>query len=159
MATLPCKEAERRRRQAAALLDQGWSQTQVARHFGVTVAAVCQWARVYRRDGPVGLKAGVHTGRPPRLTARQCDQLARLLLSGPQKHGYANALWTLPRIAAVIRRHFGVTYDPSGVWHVLHRLGWSCQKPERRARERDEKAIAHWRRHVWPHIKKRPPEG
>ena len=145
MATLTCKDAEQRRRQAMALLDQGWSQTQVARHFGVTVSAVCQWAKVFRRAGPDGLKAGRHAGRPPRLTARQCAQLGRLLLQGPEKHGYANALWTLPRVAAVIRRHFGVTYDPSSVWHVLHRMGWSCQKPERRARERDEDTIAAWR--------------
>jgi len=83
-------------------------------------------------------------------------RLARLLLQGPQRHGYANALWTLPRIAALIRRHFGVKYDPSGVWHVLHRMGWSCQKPERRAREHDEDAVAAWRTEEWPRIKKRP---
>lgn len=156
MATLPCKDAERRRRQAMTLLDQGWSQSQIAQHFGVTVSAVCQWAKAYRRDGPDGLKAGCHPGRPPQLTARQCGKLARLMLQGPQKHGYANALWTLPRIAEVIRQQFGVTYDPSGVWHVLHRMGWSCQKPERRARERNEQAIATCQTDDWLRIKKRP---
>jgi transposase len=64
----------------------------------------------------------------------------------------------LARVVEVIRKHFGVTYDPSGVWHVLRRMGWTCQKPERRARERDEQAIAAWRKEDWPRIKKRPPK-
>ncbi len=58
----------------------------------------------------------------------------------------------------MIRKHFAVTYDPSGVWHLLQRLGWSCQKPERRARERDEQAIATWYKKDLPRIKKRPPK-
>jgi transposase len=59
----------------------------------------------------------------------------------------------------VIGRHFGVSYDPSGVWHVLRRRNWSCQKPERKARERDEGAIARWRKKTWPRLKKSPPKG
>jgi hypothetical protein len=39
---------------------------------------------------------------------------------------------------------------------LLGQLGWSCQKPERRALQRDEEAIAHWKRYVWPQVKKRP---
>jgi transposase len=36
---------------------------------------------------------------------------------------------------------FGMRYHPAHVWKILTRLGWSCQKPERRAAERDETAI------------------
>jgi len=64
----------------------------------------------------------------------------------------------LKRVAQVIHKHFGVTYDPSGVWHVLRRMGWSCQKPRRRARERNEQAIVQWRQQDWPRIKKRATE-
>lgn len=94
-------------------------------------------------------------GRQPRLSADEKEKLIELLLEGPQAHGYRSDLWTLPRVAEVIERHFGVHYHPAHVWKILHGLGWSCQKPERRAKERDEEEIERWRKEKWPHIKKR----
>jgi transposase len=82
--------------------------------------------------------------------------LEQLLLKGARHYGFATELWTLARIVEVIRQHFEVTYDPSGVWHLLKRMGWSCQKPERRARERNDQAVVAWRKENWPRIKKRP---
>jgi transposase len=147
-------EREQRRMRAMELLDQGWSQADVARHLGVTQGAVSQWKKRYQRDGLVALKASPHPGPRPKLTARQLDQLGRLLLKGAGAHGYRTELWTLRRVAELIQKRFGVHYDPSGVWHVLRRMDWSCQKPERRARERDEQAIARWHKKDWPRIKK-----
>lgn len=148
------KELEQRRLRAMALLDQGGSQTEIAQRLGVTPGAVSQWKKRYRRDGPEGLRAKPHPGPKPKLTARQREQLHGLLLQGARAHGYRTELWTLKRVTELIRRRFGVPYDPSGVWHVLHKMGWSSQKPERRARERDEQAIARWRQKDWPRIKK-----
>ena len=82
-------------------------------------------------------------------------QLKKRLLRGPRRHGYPTEWWTLWRVAELIARRFGVTYDPSGVWHLLRRMGWSAQKPEHRARERDEDTIVRWRQEDWPRIKKR----
>lgn len=93
-------------------------------------------------------------GRPPALSERQLQQLDRLLRRGPTRCGFPTELWTLKRVAQLIEAEFGQCYDPSGVWHLLKRMGWSCQKPERRARERDEAAIAAWRKKDWPRIKK-----
>jgi len=59
-------------------------------------------------------------------------------------------------VATVITRTFGVTYHAAHVGRLLAACGWSCQKPERRALERDEDAIAHWKRHRWSAIKKKP---
>jgi transposase len=148
------KELEQRRMRAMVLLDQGWSQAEVAEHLGVTPGAVSQWKKRYRRDGPDGVRAKPHPGPKPKLTPRQREQLGRLLLKGARAHGYRTELWTLTRVAEVIQKRFGVQYDPSGVWHVLRNMGWSCQKPERRARERNEQAIAQWRKKDWPRIKK-----
>lgn len=148
------KEAERRRLRGIALLDQGCSQSEVARQLGVTPAAVSQWSKARRLGGDEALQAKLSTGRPPKLTDRQMKRLRKLLSRGPRRNGYATDLWTLQRVAELTQKHFGVTYDPSGVWHVLTRMGWSCQKPERRARERDEDAIAQWRKKDWPRIKK-----
>ena len=79
-----------------------------------------------------------------------------MLLQSPRKHGFPTDLWTLARIAELIERKFDVSYDPSGVWHVMARMNWSAQKPERQARERDAEAVQTWRTRDWARIKKRP---
>ena len=123
---------------------------------GVSPASISRWKELLRQAGPEALKAVPHPGPKPKLTARQRQKLERLLLKGPVAHGYPTDLWTLRRMAEVIEKHFAVRYDLSGVWHVVKALGWTCQKPERRAREADEEAIAQWRQPQWPQIKKSP---
>ena len=76
------------------------------------------------------------------------------LNKGPRAFGYKTNLWTLERIAAVISKKFRVCYHASQVWRILRQMGYSCQKPERRARERAEQAVATWRKKDWPRIKK-----
>jgi hypothetical protein len=96
-------------------------------------------------------------GRPRKLTEQQGEQLRHLLRQGAKAYGFPNELWTLKRIATVIWREFGVRYHPSHVWKVLRSWHWSCQVPERHAIQRNEPAIAHWKRYKWPAIKKSPP--
>jgi len=148
-------ELEQRRRQAVALLEQGLQASQVAKAMGTSPASVTRWRQAYESQGHTALSRKPHPGRRPKLTARQRERLGKLLLAGPGKHGYSTELWTLARVAEVIAVTFGVEYDPSQVWRILRAMGWTCQKPERRARERDEEAIARWRREDWPRIKKR----
>jgi transposase len=123
---------------------------------GAAVSAVWQWRETVRRHGREGLKAKPTPGRPPKLTTKQRDRLPRLLLRGARAYGYPTDLWTTARVAQVIRREFGVRYHAAHVSRVLASCGWSCQKPERRATERDEAAIAHWKRYQWVAIKKKP---
>lgn len=78
------------------------------------------------------------------------EQLREELLKGPPAHGYATELWTLPRIGKLIEKRFGVRYHPGHLWWLLRRMGWSCQKPARQAKERDEAAIRAWREKRWP---------
>lgn len=130
---------------------------EVARQIDCSPMSVSRWRAEVRARGPDALRPKPAPGRPPRLAARQRARLLKLLLKGATAHGFHTALWTLPRVAAVIARTFGVTYHPAHVWKILRGEGWSCQKPERRARERDEVAIQRWRAERWPHIKKRPP--
>jgi len=153
------KTLQQRRYQAVELLEQGIGTNEVARKLGVTSGAVSQWKAKYKRHGRAGLAATPNTGRPPGLNAKQKQRLLRLLLRSPHSFGFATELWTLARIAKVIRIHFGIDYDPSTVWHILQALGWSCQKPECRARERDEQAVERWRKQDWPRIKKSPQNG
>lgn len=148
------QELERQRFRALSLLNAGHRPSAVAQRLGVSPAAVSQWKKHYQQAGWEGLKATPHPGPRPKLTLRERETLERLLRKGPQAHGYPTDLWTLKRIAEVIEKHFAVSYDPSGVWHVLKRMGWSCQRPERRARERNEEAVAVWRQKDWPRLKK-----
>jgi len=150
------EELERRRRRAIDLLGEGMQPAAVARAVGASRASVTRWRQTYEAGGKKAMAARPHPGGVSKLTAGQRARLGRMLLQGPGKHGYATELWTLARVADLIAVTFGVRYHPSAVWHILRRMGWSCQKPERRARERDEDAVATWRKKDWPRIKKRP---
>jgi len=151
------QELERRRRRAIVLLRAGENLSTVAHAVDASVSSVHRWYQAYQRNGRAGLRPRPTPGRPPRLSASQRRRLVALLQRGPSAAGYATELWTLKRMAEVIERRFGVRYHPGHVWWLLQRLGWSCQKPERRARECDEEAVERWRRERWAHIKKRPP--
>ena len=78
------------------------------------------------------------------------------LLKGAQAVGFPTDLWTCPRVAQLIRERLGVSYHVDHVCRVLHGLGWSPQRPSRRAIERDESAIQNWICAEWPRIKKKP---
>ncbi len=150
-------ELEARRRRAIVDLGKGLMVTQVAERIGCSHSAVIAWRDAVRKKGEKGLAAKPAPGRPPKLTARQRARLPKLLLRGAEAWGYPTALWTTKRVASVIEREFKVRLHRAHVGRVLSELGWSCQKPERRALQRDEKAIEHWKRYRWREIKKKRP--
>ena len=144
-------ELERRRRHAVKLLHQGESPTVLARILGVHRTTLYSW--LHKEQQPGGLDAKPRRGHAPRLSDQQLRQLEQLLLQGPRAHGWSNDLWTCGRIAELIRRRFGVNYHHDHVGRFLHkRLHWSCQKPQRRARERNDKEIDIWKRQEFPRI-------
>lgn len=149
------QQLERRRRQAIRLLNAGTSRSAVARTVRASKSSVFRWYQAYQRRGRAGLRPKPTPGRPPKLSEAHQQRLTRVLVAGPLAAGYRTDLWTLKRVAQVIWKQFRIRYHPHHVWRLLHRMGWSCQKPERRALQRNEAAIAHWRRVRWPHIKKR----
>jgi len=153
------KQLEQRRRKAIALLEQGHKAQEVARLVGASTGTICDWKKAYQSLGEAFFEAHSPPGRKPFLSDKQIGRLKTLLLKGPGKHGYLTELWTLQRIAEVIEKHFGIAYDPSSVWHILHRMGWSCQKPESKAREQNPEAVAQWRQTDWPRIKKNSQNG
>jgi len=145
---------EKRRRKAIELLQQKMLIVDVAAAVHASTSSVKRWRDAYLAQGDAGLNSIPNHGRPSRLNERQRKQLTRTLLKGARASGYANDLWTCPRVARVIEQLFGVHYHVDNIGKLLHRLGWSPQQPERRARERDEVAIARWRKEEWPRIKK-----
>jgi len=145
---------EARRYEAARLFARGESQVAVARTLGATRAAAHRWFHAWQDEGRTALKAAGRAGRKSRLEAPQLARVEAALLQGPGAHGFATELWTLPRVATLIERLTHVRYHPGHVWYLLRRFGWSLQRPTRQARERDEAAIARWKRERWPQVKK-----
>jgi len=147
-------ELERRRLRAVALLQDGYSLNEVARRIGCNASSVMRWRDAFRRGGRKALRPKPTPGRPPRLTRRQKVRLVGYLLKGPLAHGYRTDIWTTLRVAEVIQRKFGIHYHRDHVGRLLHALQWTCQKPEKRATQRDEAAIEAWKQRDWPRIKK-----
>jgi len=145
---------EARRLQAWRLKQKGWSQRQIAEALGVSQGAVSQWMQRAREAGPDALRHRSPPGASRRLSAAQLAHRPALLRRGPIAYGFRGDLWTRSRIAAVIHLEFGVTYHPGHVSRVCQVIRWSPQKPARRARQRDEAAIAHWREETWPALKR-----
>jgi transposase len=145
---------EARRLQAWRLKQQGWSQRQIATALGVSEGAVSQWMRRAREDGPTALQHRSPPGASRRLLAEPLAQLPEFLQRSPTAYGFRGQVWTRRRVAEVIRLEFGIVYHPTHVGRLLKAVRWSPQKPARRARQRDEAAIARWRTETWPAINK-----
>ena len=145
---------EKRRRRAVGLSKEGKGIREIARKVRASPGAVHRWLQDWKKYGDTGLLAKPTPGRPKKLSSKQRKRLQKLLLAGAMTCGFPNELWTLERIASVVRREFGVRHHPSHLWRVLQSCGWSCQVPEKRAIQRDEAAIAHWKRYKYPAIKK-----
>jgi transposase len=147
---------EVRRRLAIRMLKAGQLPGVVANLVGVHRGTLWRWRRAVEQAGETAVSARPHLGARPRLCLEQRAQLAELLTQDPIEHGWPTSLWTGRRVAELIRRHFVVRYHPVYVLRLLRARGLSPQQPQRYARERDEAAIARWRRYRWPALKKRP---
>jgi transposase len=149
------RRLELRRQQAARLFAAGReTQGAIARRLGVSRQSVMRWYRLWRQGGGTALRAAGRAGRKPRLDPPQLSKLGAALRRGPRAFGYATELWTLPRVAAVIKHLTGVSYHPGHVWRVLGKLDWTLQRPAKRAKERNEANIRHWVTTRWPTVKK-----
>jgi transposase len=151
---------EARRLQAAELFAQGRTQAEVAHELGVSRQSAHVWHGAWQQGGVDALRSRGPTGPDPKLSAAQLARVEEALFAGAMANGFATDLWTLERVAVVITQLTGVRHHPGHVWVILrHRLGWSLQRPERRASERDEQAITRWVAQEWPRIKKGPAQN
>lgn len=148
------KALEGRRKRAVRLFKKGVKQADVARELGVSRQSVSVWFKQWQQDGDRALVRAPRAGRPPKLTSVDVKKVERSLLKGPIAHGYPTDLWTLRRISEVIERQTGVSYHQGHVWKLLKAMGWSLQRPAKRAVERDDQKIERWISERWPKVKK-----
>ena len=151
-------ESVRRRVRAGRMLLAGKTPAQAAHAVGVARQTAYTWKAILDEGGIDALRAMPGRGRPARLDESQLQALGRRLLQSPTAHGFGTELWTLKRVGVLIERQYGVKFGQTQIWCILGGLGFSVQKPERRAIERDEDAVATWKRKTWPGLKKKPTE-
>jgi transposase len=165
MPTVPRRPAAQRERDrlqarrlhAAELFAAGIRQAEVARQLEVSAQAVSVWHARFQQGGAEALRSRGPSGPAPRLSDAQLATVEQALLEGATANGFVGELWTLERIGLVIERLTGVHHHPAHVWALLrHRLGWSVQRPKRRAAERDQAAIDRWVKQRWPQILQTP---
>ena len=149
-------EAVRRRVRAGRMLLAGKTPAEAAHAVGVARQTAYTWKAILDEGGIDALRAMPAPGRPARLDEVQLQALGRVLVQSPTAHGFGTELWTLKRVGVLIERLYGVKFGQTQIWRILGGLGFSVQKPERRAIERDEDAVQTWKRKTWPALKKKP---
>jgi transposase len=149
-------EAAKKRLRAGRMLLAGKRPAEVAEAVAVARQTVYTWKALLDEGGIDALRAVPERGRPAQLDQAQLASVRAALLQGATEHGFGTELWTLKRVGVVIERMHGVRFSQAHVWRVLASLGFSSQKPEKRAIERDEDAVGNWKRSTWPALKKKP---
>lgn len=146
--------AERRKEGVRLLEQEKKSQAQIARVLGVSTAAVCVWNKKLKKHGKESLEMKKASGRPAGLTPVNKTELVKTLETGATAAGFETERWTQACVQQIIEKKFGVHYHQNYISRLLHDLGWSVQKPETRALERDEELIRAWLSKDWSRIKK-----
>ena len=146
------KQLAKRRQRALELLESGKRVKEVAKIIGVTERSIRYWQK--EGNEPQDKSTTRPPGHPSRLSAEQLKQLEQELLRGAYAQGYAEDYWTLDRIARLIWDQFQVRYHPVSVWYIMKRIGWSNQRPQRQALQRNDEAVRRWKKYTWPMIKK-----
>ena len=149
-------EATKKRLRAGRMLLKGKGCAEVALAVGVARQTVYTWKALLDEGGIDALRAVPSRGRPARLDEAQLRGLREAVLQKPSEHGFGTELWTLKRVGVLIKRMYGVEFGQTQIWRILGALGFSVQKPEKRAIERDEDAVRQWKRRTWPALKKKP---
>ena len=145
---------EYRRLLAWRMYTLGYRQIDIATTLQVTRGAVSQWIKRARHKGAETLRKRKANGPNPRLTPEQLQQLPTLLKKGAEAYSFRGDVWTRERVAKVIQQEFGVSYSHAHISKVLRQIGWSKQKPVKRATQRNEEAIDRWKQETLPALKK-----
>jgi transposase len=144
-------QLQKRCAQAQAFLAQGETVEKTARRVGVTARSIYRWRQEEKHPKK---KNKAPLGKPAFLSKTQIKRLEKDLLRGAYAHGYSEDYWTLERIGHTVWELFKVRYTVSGIWRLMERMGWSCQKVQRLSIQREDDAVARWARYVWPRVKK-----
>lgn len=149
-------QLEERRLYFLQLLEADQHTTQeLAEFLGVSMSTIRNWKYRLRHRGSDTLQATVTSGRPQAISQEQRDILKRLINEGAQVHGFPDSSWTTLRVRDIIGRQFDIWHHRDHVRRILHQLGFSRQKPDKRALEQNPDAVATWIQTTIPELKKK----
>lgn len=129
---------------------------ELAESLDVTRGSVNRWLQWFDAEGVDGLKPRVAPGAPCRLSVEQLNDLTDVVECGPQAVGYSTGVWTGPMIGDLIQQRYGVKYHNHHIPRLLHKLGFSVQRPRKRLARADLERQEYWLRTTFPQIKKKP---
>jgi len=152
-------ERELLRKLGFEMLSKSVPKAEIARTLDVDYKTAYNWEQRMWSEGPDAWRDKEHPGPKRKLARAQRRRLVKILLKGAKRYGFETELWTLKRVAQVIKREFNVTYNVTYVWCVLRDLGFSAQVPLKQALERDEDCIKEWVEERWPKILKDAEKG
>ena len=145
-------------RRCKAVLEylKGKSVIDIANELDAARSSVYEWLDFYDTLGPDGLRTTKPPGAECRLSEKQQEKLVKIIEDGPVAAGYSTGVWTGPMIGDLIRKRLGVVYHNHHIPRLLHKLGFSVQRPRKRLARADAEAQAYWLRTKFPRIKKKP---
>jgi transposase len=149
---LPLEGRQWRRFQALKLHQLGWLKVDIAQALGVSRTSVHRWLARVNEEGSDSLCAHPIPGRSSRLSIQQKQLIPEFLSHGAEACGFRGEVWTCARVGKVIEEEFAVPYHKDHVGRLLKELHWTPQVPIKRAIQRNEEQIEHWRKEVWPEL-------
>jgi len=138
---------------------EGRSVAQLTVELDVSLSAVKKWIRWYDVEGVQGLWTRTAPGAAHRLSEEQLTLLKDVIRAGPQAAGFSSGVWNGPMVKHWIEENFGVQYHKQHVPRLLHRLGFSVQRPRKLLARADAEAQRQWVEVRLPAIKKKQPNA
>lgn len=108
---------------ALAHFKDGVNKATIARMLKVSRGSVNKWVTLFLENGLVGLETKPYPGRPPKLTSVESDKVAAFIAENSRSSTGGRLIAT--DIQRYIEDNFGVQYQQSNIYRLLHELGFS----------------------------------
>ena len=149
-------QEEIRFRVVRAIVEEGLSQAEACRTFGVGKTSVWRWLKAYHSGGESRLKS---RKRGPKkrssLKGHEAATTVRMITDYcPDQLKFPFALWTRQAVGQLIQQRWGKQLSVWTVGRYLKKWGFTPQKPLRRAYEQDPVAVKRWLDEDYPAIAK-----
>lgn len=152
------QQLEAVRLKAVDLFHEGLETDEIATALDRSRRWVQLTLQTHRLKGGRGLAAKIPTGRQPKLTPQQRRQFLRQLNRPASKSGFLSDLWTAARVRELLRQDYGVEFHVRSIPRFLKACGYSYQKPQKRAVQRDDEEVERWLKVTFKQLKKNAPQ-
>jgi transposase len=145
-----CQDAQTKiRYQAVRLYGQGYAVKEIQEITGCSRPSLMEWCRAYGQAGAVGLVDKRTGGNHAKLSPVEIEQIQAQLESYTpgqlfgSKGCYGDGqFWTVPDLAKLVERTYGVIYQSATSYrNLFDRCDFSCQRPEVHYRSRNEREV------------------